>query len=36
MNTKSSSKYIPGSSIAFIILCVVWFLEYTGLLSGFF
>ena len=33
MNTPSSEKLIPGSLAAFIILCIVWFLKFTGLLG---
>jgi hypothetical protein len=36
MNTRSSEKLIPGSLVAFIILCIVWFLKFTGLLGGLF
>ena len=36
MNIQNSDKLIPGSLFAFIILCVVWFLEFTGLLGGLF
>ena len=36
MNTRNSDKLIPGSLAAFIILCVVWFLKFTGLLGGLF
>ena len=36
MNIKSSDKLIPGSLVAFIILCIVWFLKLTGLLRGVF
>jgi uncharacterized membrane protein len=36
MNTRSSEKLIPGSLAAFIILCIVWFLKFTGLLGGLF
>ena len=36
MNTRSSEKRIPGSLAAFIILCIVWFLKFTGLLGGLF
>ena len=36
MITRSSEKFIPGSLVAFIILCSVWFLKFTGLLDGLF
>ena len=36
MNTRDSEKLIPGSLAAFITLCIVWFLEFTGLLGGLF
>jgi hypothetical protein len=34
MNKKNSEKLIPTSLIAFLFLCVFWFLKVTGLLSG--
>jgi len=34
MNTKNSDRLIPGNLVAFIILCCVWFLKISGLLSG--
>jgi hypothetical protein len=36
MNIQSSDKLIPGSLVAFIILCIVWFLKLTVLLGGLF
>jgi hypothetical protein len=36
MDTRNSEKLIPGSLVAFIILCIVWFLKFTGLLGGLF
>ena len=33
MNVKNTDKKIPGNLVAFIILCIVWFLEHTGLLG---
>jgi hypothetical protein len=33
MSSKNSNKRVPGNLIAFITLCIVWFLEYTGLLG---
>lgn len=33
MNTKNSEKLVPGSLVAFLFLCVLWFLEISGLLS---
>ena len=34
MYTKNSERLIPGSLVAFMILCIVWFLEIFGLLKG--
>ncbi len=36
MNTKNQDKLIPGSLVAFIVLCIVWFLRFPGLLSALF
>ena len=36
MDIRSSQKLIPGSLVAFIILCIVWFIKFTGLLDGLF
>ena len=33
MVNQNSKKRVPGNLIAFITLCIVWFLEYTGLLG---
>jgi hypothetical protein len=33
MVNRNSDKQVPGNLIAFITLCIVWFLEYTGLLD---
>ena len=33
MVNQNSNKRVPGNLIAFITLCIVWFLEYTGLLG---
>ncbi len=33
MNINGSDKRFPGSWMAFIILCTIWFLEQTGLLN---
>ena len=34
MHDKNSESIVSGSLVAFIILCVVWFLELSGLLRG--
>ena len=34
MNTKHSQRLGPGSLVAFILLCIAWFLNISGLLSG--
>jgi len=34
MNSKHSQKFGPGSPVAFTILCIGWFLDVSGLLSG--
>ena len=34
MKTKKTVKLVPTSLLAFLFLCVFWFLKVTGLLSG--
>ena len=34
MNSKLSEKSNVGSLVGFIILCITWFLDVSGLLSG--
>jgi hypothetical protein len=34
MKLKNLERLKPGNLVTFLILCIFWFLEFSGLLSG--